>query len=139
MNCLTKTGQWELRVDFEFPNKTRSYFHYNVFRVGSATEEYPLTIDGFTGITPTDSFSTHSLNGHKFSTYDNDNDKWDHNCAKEAWGATQNGGWWYNICWHINPNSQYNPVAHGLINLADAWYNLRWIEMKICPLNCTPQ
>ena len=56
MNCLTQTGQWELRIDFEFPNKTKSYLHYNVFRVGSASEEYPLTISEFT-------------------TQDNDNDK----------------------------------------------------------------
>ena len=43
LNCLTQTGQWEMRVDFEFENKTRSYLHYNVFKVGSATDEYPLT------------------------------------------------------------------------------------------------
>ena len=52
MNCLTQTDQWELRIDFEFQNKTRSYLHYNEFKVGSATDEYPLTIGGFTGITP---------------------------------------------------------------------------------------
>ena len=46
MNCLTKIGQWELRVDFEFQNGTRSYLHYNEFKVGSATDEYPLTIGG---------------------------------------------------------------------------------------------
>ena len=63
MNCLTQIGQWELRIDFEFKNKTRSYLHYNVFKVGSATDEHPLTISGFTGITPTDPFATHSLNG----------------------------------------------------------------------------
>ena len=49
MNCLTQTGQWELGVDIEFKNKTRSSLHYNVFKVGSATDEYPLTItDPFT-------------------------------------------------------------------------------------------
>ena len=86
MNCLIQTGQWELRVDFEFWNKTRSYLHYNVFynvfKVGSATDEYPLIISGFTGITPTDPFSTPvSHNGIKFSTYDNDNDIDTRNCA----------------------------------------------------------
>ena len=82
MNCLTQTGQWEFRVDFEFKNKTKSYLHYNVFKVGSATDEYPLTISGFTGITPTDPFSTRPLNSMKFSTYDNDNDRHSsENCA----------------------------------------------------------
>ena len=138
MNCLTQTGQWELRVDFEFKNKTRSYLHYNVFKVGSATDKYSLTISGFTGITPTDPFSAGGHNGKKFTTYDNDNDKHSPgNCAAQAYGVKDNGGWWYNNCWNINLNYQYNPIKWGLINLPGAWYDPRWIEMKIRPLNCT--
>ena len=137
MNCLTQTGQWELRIDFEFKNKTRSYLHYNEFKVGSATDEYRLNIGGFTGITPTDPFTTHSLNGRKFTTYDNDNDyNIVGNCAGQAKG---NGGWWHRKCWDINPNYHYNPTQYGFINLAGTWYSPRWIEMKIRPLNCTPQ
>ena len=57
-----------------------------MFKVGSDTNEYPLTISGFTGITPTDPFSTPvSHSGIKFSTYDNDidndNDIDTRNCA----------------------------------------------------------
>ena len=48
--------------------------------VGSATDEYPLTIGGFNGITPTDPFTTQSHKGRKFSTYDNDNNPWGGNC-----------------------------------------------------------
>ena len=136
MNCLTQTGQWELRVDFEFKNKSRSYLHYSKFKVGSATHEYPLTIGGFTGITPTDPFATHSLNGRKFTTYDNDNDFYSNNCAGETKG---NGGWWHRNCWNINLNYHYNPTSHDFMYLASTWYNPRWIEMKIRPLNCTPQ
>ncbi|XP_065904109.1 fibrinogen-like protein A [Dysidea avara] len=138
MNCLTKTGQWELRVDFELPDKTRSYLHYNQFSVGSAGDEYPLTIGGFTGITKSDPFSTHSLNGQKFSTYDNDNDKWNNNCAAVG-RAKGNGGWWYNACWHINLNIGYNPAENGFIHIKGRWHNPRWIEMKIRPLNCTTE
>ena len=137
MNCLTQTGQWELRVDFEFPNKTRSYLHYNMFRVGSASEEYPLTIGGFSGITPTDPFNTfHFLNGMKFTTYDNDNDRWEGNCA-----ANSNGGWWYNACWNINLNYPYNSPGStiGFIKVKGKLYNLKWIEMKIRPLDCVSQ
>ena len=140
MNCLTQTGQWELRVDFEFSNKTRSYLHYNLFRVGSDSEEYPLTIGGFTGETSTDPFSTlQYLNGMKFSTYDNDNDRWKGNCAMKVGNATGNGGWWYSNCWYINLNSQYNPAQYGLIGFGGNYYNPRWIEMKIRPLNCATQ
>ena len=139
MNCLTQIGQWEMRVDFEFENKTRSYLHYNVFKVGSATDEYPLTISGFTGITPTDPFSTHQHNGTKFTTYDNDNDQNNRNCAVVANLARDNGGWWHYNCWQINLNIKYNPVQWGSIALNGTFYNPRWIEMKIRPLNCTPQ
>ena len=74
MNCITQSGQWELRVDI--PNKTKSYLHYNMFRVGSASKEYPLTVGGFTSIIPNDPFTTtgNSFNGQRFSTNDNDND-----------------------------------------------------------------
>ena len=140
--CLTQTGQWELRVDFEFPNKTRSYLHYNVFRVGSASEEYPLTISGFTGITPTDPFFAGNHNGKKFSTYDNDNDQLSSNCAAKIGGAKDNGGWWHygGGCWNINLNENYGDSNQiWSIYLAGTWYNPRWIEMKIRPLNCTHQ
>ena len=66
INCLTQTGQWELKVDFEFQNKTRSYLHYNTYKVGDDDTNYQLTISGFTGITPEDPFYYH--NGRAFST-----------------------------------------------------------------------
>ena len=73
LNCFIETGQWELRIDFQFENKTWSHLHYNKqFKVGSSSAEYPLTIGGFTGITPTDPFVIH--NRMSFSTSDNDND-----------------------------------------------------------------
>ena len=141
MNCLTQTGRWEVRVDFEFQNKTISYLHYNEFKVGSATDEYPLTIGGFTGITPTDPFlSGRPLSGQKFSTYDNDNDAISNtNCAAKIGNNIGNGGWWYNNCWLINPNAKFYPLEGALMYLAGTWYNPRWIEMKIRPINCTPQ
>ena len=76
MHCLTQRGQWEMRVDYQKNDKTWSYLHYNQFSVGSASEEYPLTVGGFTGV-GTDWFNDQSYphNGMKFSTPDNDNDK----------------------------------------------------------------
>ena len=132
MNCLTQTGQWELRVDFQYQDGTISYLHYTMFRVGCATDEYPLTIGGFTGITPTDPFSTMMHNGMKFSTYDND--RTSYNCAAQI---KDNGGWWYNNCWNINLNIQYKPTDWGFMYLAHTWYNPTWVEMKTRPLNCT--
>ena len=119
-------------------NKTRSYLHYNVFKVGSATDEHPLTISGFTGITPTDPFlNGHPLDGKKFSTYDNDNDALSNINFVAKIG--NNRGWWYNNCWFINPNAKFYHREGGFMYFAGTWYNPRWIEMKIRPLNCTPQ
>ena len=137
INCLTKTGQWELRVDFEFADKTRSHLHYTSFKVGSATDEYPLTIGGFTGITSTDPFSSHPLNGLKFSTYNNDNDKWGANCAAAVGRIKGSGGWWHNSCWHVNLNIPYKPAEFGYLHISGKWLSPSWVEMKIRPLNCT--
>ena len=122
INCLTKRGQWEMRIDYQKNDKTWSYRHYNQFSVGSASEEYPLTVGGFTGV-GTDSFNDKSYpqNGTKFTTPDNDNDNWSRNCA-----ATWKSGWWYNSCFHININRQ--PPSVGIFS-----------EMKIRPKDCITQ
>ena len=68
MHCLTSNGNWELCIDFTFDNGTKSFMHYNHFRVGPATDNYRLSISGFTGITPTDPFTGELLNGQQFRT-----------------------------------------------------------------------
>ena len=125
LNCFTETGQWELRIDFQFDNKTWSHLHYKQFKVGSSSAEYPLTIGGFTGIT-TDPFVTHPLNGMRFTTIDNDNDQSRGNCAGQ--------GWWHNDCYHIAPNRQPPEVEFN-----SKQYNLLSIEMKMRQHDCISQ
>ena len=118
MHCLTSKGNWELRIDFTFANGTKSFMHYNHFRVGPATDNYRLSISGFTGITPTDPFTTsYSLNGQQFTTYDRDNDPWSDNCATSGHGSTAPGGWWYSFCFQANLNYNYGGPL-GFIKLA---------------------
>ena len=122
MYILTRNGQWEMRVDYQKADKTWSYLHYNHFSVGGASQEYPLIIGQFTG-TGTDWFtSSRPLNGMKFSTPDNDNDRSStFHCA-----ANYRSGWWHNNCYHVNLNSQPPQVgAHAL-----------FVEMKIRPKGC---
>ena len=123
IHCLTQRGQWEMRVDYQKNDKTWSYYHYNQFSVGSASEEYPLTVGGFTGV-GTDQFARHPLNRMKFSTPDNDNDKNGGNCA-----AAEKSAWWYSSCTHISLNRQPPYVAGSVL----------FSEMKIRPKDCIIQ
>ena len=50
MHTLTQTGQWEMRVHYQKIDKSWSFLYYNQFKVGSASEEYPLTVGWFTGV-----------------------------------------------------------------------------------------
>ena len=130
LHCLTNQGQWQLRIDFTFTNETKSYLSYNKFSVGPASSQYQLSISGFTGIT-TDPFSTHPLNGMKFTTKDRDNDRWSgKNCAINGNGNNV-GGWWYNQCSYIFLNHQYK-----YIYLNSNWHTPPFIEMKIKPTTC---
>ena len=123
IHCLTQRSQWEMRVDYQKSDKTWSYLHYNQFSVGSASEEYPLTVGGFTGVgTDWFTYAHYQLNGMKFSTPDNDNDKDSRNCA-----AHWKSGWWNNACHLININRQL-PFVNP--------YNVFFTEMKIRPKDC---
>jgi len=121
IHFLTQRGRWEMRVDYQRFDKTWSYLHYNQFSVGNASEEYPLTVGGFTRVAG-DEFAYH--NGMKFSTTDNDNDKWSGNCA-----AYHHSGWWYNSCLNININNLPPNVGSGAL----------FTEMKIRPKDCITQ
>ena len=93
MHCLTDQQKWELHVDFTFENGTKSYLHYQHFQVKSESDNYQLSISGFTGITPADPFVLHELHGQPFSTYDKNNYG---SCAISGHGSNTPGGWWYN-------------------------------------------
>jgi len=75
-------------------------------------------------------------NGHRFSTFDNDNDIDPRNCAAEF-----KGGWWFETCHDSNLNGRYHGGPHE--SYADginwrAWrgyqYSLKFTEMKIRPI-----
>ena len=128
MHCLTQRGQWEMRVDYQKYDKTWSYLHYNQFSVGSASEEYPLTVEGFTGLGRNEfTVAGNSFNSNKmkFTTADNDNDKWNTNCA-----VKYKSGWWYNQCQNVNVNREPPLVGNN---------NALFAEMKIRPKNCVIQ
>ncbi|XP_065901507.1 fibrinogen-like protein 1 [Dysidea avara] len=124
MHLLTQSGEWEMRVDYRnqggYPPV---YIHYNQFKVGSASENYKLTVGGYTGV-GSDYFTAgdQPANNRSFSTPDNDNDLSESNCA-----AATKCGWWYNACDYFNPNRQ--PPMHD-------WTNGYYTVMKIRPKDC---
>ena len=128
MHCLTSQGYWELRIDYQLKNGTKSYLHYNKFAIGSAEDQYPLNISGFDSIGLNDPFdSGHPIIGMKFSLRDRDNDLYPSNCA------LHNGGWWYHSCSHIVLNNRYTSIN---MYLDGKYHYPTSVEMKIRSQNC---
>ena len=133
LHCLTSHGQWELRIDYMLRNKTKGYLSYRHFRVGPASDDYQISISGFSGNTTNPIAYVDPINNMKFTTRDKDNDKWTtHNCAVHNVGNA--GGWWYNSCSKTFPNHQYNHRYSVYLN--GQWHPLPFIEIKIRSLNC---
>ena len=135
IHYLTKSSQWEMRVDYQDNNKLWHYI--NQFSVGSASQEYPLTVGGFTREGTDYWFNEQSnrqhyqLNGMRFSTQDNDNDKSGGNCAVDY-----RSGWWYNNCALLNMNHQPPLISAAGPNSNRA---VLFTEMKIRPKDCKKQ
>ena len=95
LHCLTSQGQWELLIDLTHTNGTKTYLHYKLFEIGSASDNYPLQISQYKGIYPVDTFCdgilTEKINGIKFTTKDRDNDRYGDNCAVFGNGKNSNG------------------------------------------------
>ena len=128
LHCLTGQGGWEMRMDIKLANGTNIFLQYEQFKVASAKDKYKLTIGGFQG-TITDPMTTHS--GMKFTTKDQDNDRWGSNCA--LWHGP-GGGWWYSYCATVQPNIQYKGTNGIYLN--GKWHTLPFIEIKIRPHKC---
>lgn len=95
-------------------NPLARYADYHTFRVGPEADKYRLMYtfyyggdagDAFAGFDfgddPSDRFYT-SHNGRQFSTFDNDNDAFDGNCALQ-----DGSGWWMNRCHAAHLNGKY--------------------------------
>ena len=129
--CLTSQGNWELRIDYQLKNGTKSYLHYNKFAVGSPEDQYPLNISGFDSIGLTDPFEVlGSLNGLKFSSRDRDNDL--HSSAN---CGLRYGGFWYNKCGGLEIHD-VGPKDSSTLYLNSKWHATTLVEMKVKPKDC---
>ena len=119
IHCLTSQGDWELHIDYQLKNGTKSYLHYNKSAVGPHTDQYRLTISGFDSVGLIDPFSYGRLNGKVFSSRDQDNDELDSiNCGKI------DGGWWYVKCTGIELNDRYGDKTYS--SMASGLFTHSW-------------
>ena len=101
---------------------------YSSFSIGNAASKYVLHISGFSGNASKPKM--HIQNKMKFSTFDQDNDTWNKNCA-----STFKAGWWYSKCYVVNLNAPFH-IPKFQYNMV---WNLRakpidypsFVEMKI--------
>ena len=116
INEITAHSSSTLRVDLP----SGYYAKYSSFSVGDSASNYTLSVSGYSGNAGYDSLSYH--NGMKFTTLDKDNDnRGGENCASYYKGA-----FWYNNCYYVNSNGEYNSYLY--------WYplgNIKFDEMKI--------
>lgn len=134
LHCLTKHGQWQLRIDFTFINGTKSFLFNDKFAVGPASSKYELSVSRTSGFTTFDPFHQHPLCGMGFTTKDRDNDFSPKNCALDGRGGDSAGGWWHRDCSLIYFNHQYRRIG---IFLNDKWNFVSYSEIKIRPRSCS--
>eukprot|EP00105_Crassostrea_gigas_P042104 XP_019926252.1 PREDICTED: ficolin-2-like [Crassostrea gigas] len=100
LHHLLSQGTYEMRMDMEdFDNQTR-YVKYSRFNVGDESTKFTFTISGFSG--NVDDCFVQVINNMKFTTWDQDNDRYSSNCA-----ALTKSGWWHNYCTCANVNGLY--------------------------------
>lgn len=118
LNILTNEEQtMELRVDLWYCNGDYRYEIYNPFHVSNSTNKYSLHLGKASGTAQNGLKYGNGLdqllnqNGAKFSTFDNDNDQYNGNCADRY-----HGGFWYNSCAAANLNGRFYPCG--------AWFSV---------------
>ena len=131
LHHMTSRRNYELHINLEdFSGETR-FAHYQQFQVDSACNGFELNGDGFTGDAGD---SLQRSFGHKFSTFDRDQDASGNHCA--VW---HHGAGWYSLCGFFNLNGLYQPAdTVGVTTISWwTWNNahkaLKGTAMKIRP------
>ena len=131
---LQLNGANELRIELKDYSGNSAYAKYSSFNVGDSSSKYSLSVSGYSGtagdaLGASGSSDGNVINGMKFSTNDQDNDKSDSsNCA-----SYYGGGWWFNACHRGFLNGLY---ASGTGPNRITWYtwkgwsSLAFSEMK---------
>ncbi|XP_072515193.1 fibrinogen like 1B [Salminus brasiliensis] len=146
MHALLNRGQNVVKIDLMDWNGEKSYAMYDNFRVADEKDKYRLHYGMYSGRAG-DALSggsnmveqwSASHSGMKFSTSDQDNDRFlQGSCAEE-----NKGGWWYNRCHAANLNGRFYRGGkytakhdNGVVwsTWKGLWYSLRHTSMKVRP------
>uniref|UniRef100_A0A1I8I5U7 Fibrinogen C-terminal domain-containing protein n=1 Tax=Macrostomum lignano TaxID=282301 RepID=A0A1I8I5U7_9PLAT len=102
LHALTASAPRKLRILMKAWNDSEHWAEYSSFSVGPESDNYRLSVSGFSGSAGIGDSLTHS-SGMQFSTKDadHDTDPTD-NCAIRFKGA-----WWFKDCFHTHPNGEY--------------------------------
>ncbi|XP_066927213.1 ficolin-2-like [Clytia hemisphaerica] len=120
----------QLLINMRMKRKTQMvYAKYEQFSIGDEMDKYLLFLGKqLTGNVPSLTvFNNH--NNTRFSTYDQDNDKWPRSCS-QSYGRA---GWWYTSCYNTLLNGVYKFTSPSRGEIA--WQNGRtllpeFVEMK---------
>ncbi|XP_063072882.1 microfibril-associated glycoprotein 4-like isoform X2 [Engraulis encrasicolus] len=137
IHLLNLKKKYELRVDLEDFNGATVSASYDSFSISpdvlnGEEDGYTLHISGFRNGGAGDAMALH--NGHKFSTFD-----WDQDAAEENCALIRVAAFWFGDCSNTNPNGVYMWGANDAKSVH--WYqwkenyvSLKSISMKIRPV-----
>ncbi|KAK9952384.1 hypothetical protein ABG768_018226 [Culter alburnus] len=133
IHLLTKAKNMSLRIEIEDYEGVREYAHYDHFYVANESQQYRLSISGYSG-TAGNAMQFNKKYNHDqmlFTTPDRDNDQYPSgNC-----GAYYSSGWWFDACMSANLNGKYYQSKYKGVRNGIFWGTWHNITMEYYPTN----
>lgn len=133
IHLLTKAKNMSLRIEIEDFEGIKEYAHYDHFYVANESQQYRLSIGGYSGTAGNAmQFSKNYNHDQKlFTTPDRDNDRYPSgNC-----GAYYSSGWWFDACMSANLNGRYYQSKYKGVRNGIFWGTWHNITMEYYPTN----
>ncbi|XP_077066997.1 uncharacterized protein fgl2b [Siphateles boraxobius] len=133
IHLLTRAKNMSLRIDIEDFEGVREYAHYDHFHVANESQQYRLSIGGYSGTAGNAMRFSNKYNHDQklFTTPDRDNDQYPSgNC-----GAYYSSGWWFDACMSANLNGKYYQSKYKGVRNGIFWGTWHNITMEYYPTN----
>nr|XP_055048554.1 LOW QUALITY PROTEIN: uncharacterized protein fgl2b [Misgurnus anguillicaudatus] len=133
IHWLTQAKNMSLRIELEDFEGVREYAHYDRFHVANESQQYRLSIGGYSG-TAGNAMQFNKMYNHDqklFTTPDRDNDLYPSgNC-----GVYYSSGWWFDACMSANLNGHYYHTKYKGVRNGIFWGTWHNITMEYYPTN----